>query len=221
MKLSGVPATNQLNCITSYIEIDGTHDNAFTPTEQASTTNSGTAVTIVDAPGADSIYLQLKSVSIVNIDTAAVTLTIQLNDTATSVISLFVVTLEVGDNLQYIDTDGFRVLDKNGKVKTFGRMDGSDGQLANAKGTIYTATFPCKIKGITLVSSDNGTYTVNLYVNRAGTSRRIIPKDKSLSDDLQYPPIADIYHFLDTGDLIEGDASSATKVDYLVSVEGL
>ncbi len=90
----------------------------------------------------------------------------------------------------------------------------SNGQLASSKGTIYTATATVILNTITLVNSDASTRTVNLYVKTA-TSRRIIPKDTSLvaGASLIYGDTLS----LNSGDLVEGDASAATVVDYVVS----
>lgn len=59
----------------------------------------------------------------------------------------------------------------------------ADGQLAGAKGTIYTTpgSTTAIIKSIILVNTDSSARTVNLYVQRDGSnSRRIIPEDLSL-----------------------------------------
>ena len=59
----------------------------------------------------------------------------------------------------------------------------ADGQLAAAKGTLYTtpASTTTIVKSITLVNTDSSARTVNLYVQRDGTnSRRIIPEALSL-----------------------------------------
>ena len=94
----------------------------------------------------------------------------------------------------------------------------ADGQLAVAKATLYTTPASTKaiVRSIVLVNSDAVTRTVNVYVQRDGTnSRRILPKDLSLT--------AGAAHFFDTittleaADLIEGDASAASVVDYTIS----
>lgn len=208
----------------SYVEIDGPNNNAFSGISGIGSTNGNTAVTLIDASAGDGVINQLKSFSLVNEDNAPIAVTIRVNDTATIITDLIYVVLQVNDNLQYIDTRGFFVIDNNGNEKLVlaqPTLSGSDGQLPNAKGTLYTATGNERLIGITLVNSDNGAYTVNLYLNRSGTSRRIIPKDKPLPDELEFPPIANIKHTLNVGDLVEGDASSANKVDYVISTEKL
>jgi hypothetical protein len=95
----------------------------------------------------------------------------------------------------------------------------ADGQLANSKGTIYTTPALTQAivphKGLSLVNSDSSARTVNLYVNRSGTSRRVIPKDMSLGAGERF--VLDQVLTLEAGDLIEGDASAATVVDYVIS----
>lgn len=92
-----------------------------------------------------------------------------------------------------------------------------DGQLAAVKGTLYTtpASTQTIVKSITLVNTDASARTVNLYVNATGTSRRIIPKDLSLGAGESY--VFNEVLTLEAADLIEGDASAATVVDYVIS----
>lgn len=93
----------------------------------------------------------------------------------------------------------------------------ADGQLANSKGTIYTtpASTQVVVKNIILVNTDTSARTVNLYVKPGATSRRIIPKDLSLAAGAQFVMSDEIT--LEAADLIEGDASAATVVDYVIN----
>jgi hypothetical protein len=93
----------------------------------------------------------------------------------------------------------------------------ADGQLAATKGTLYTTPGSTQtiVKSITLVNTDSSARTVNLYVNASGTSRRIIPKDMSLAIGAQFT--LDHVITLEAADLIEGDASAATVVDFVIS----
>ena len=94
----------------------------------------------------------------------------------------------------------------------------ADGQLAAAKVALYTvaANTQAIIKTITLVNTDTSTRTVNLYICvSGGTSRRIIPKDMSLG--AAYCLIFDDELTLEAADKIEGDASVARKVDYVIN----
>lgn len=93
----------------------------------------------------------------------------------------------------------------------------ANGQLAATKGTLYTtpALTQTIVKSITLVNTDASARTVNLYVNATGTSRRIIPKDLSLGAGESY--VVNDVITLEAADLIEGDASAALVVDYVIS----
>lgn len=95
----------------------------------------------------------------------------------------------------------------------------ADGQLAAAKGTLYTVPGATQAivpqNGISLVNTDAAARTMNLYVNRGGTSRRIIPKDMSLAaGEAYYVPLRIT---LEAADLIEGDASVANVVDFTIN----
>jgi hypothetical protein len=93
----------------------------------------------------------------------------------------------------------------------------ADGQLAGAKGTLYTVPGATQaiIKTITLVNTSASAVTTNLYAKPGATSRRIIPKDLSIPAGGTY--IHDVVLTLETGDLIEGDASTAAVIDYSIS----
>lgn len=90
------------------------------------------------------------------------------------------------------------------------------GQLANSKTTIYTvpASTSTIVKTITLVNTNTTTENVNLYIYRATASRRIIPQNMNLvAGNLV---IYDDELCLEAGDLIEGDTTTASKVDYSI-----
>ena len=94
----------------------------------------------------------------------------------------------------------------------------ADGQLANSKGTIYTtpASTETIIKSIILVNTNTSSETVNLYFKASGgTSRRLIPKNTSLpaSNSL----IMDDLVTLEAADILEGDTTTASKVDFVIS----
>lgn len=96
----------------------------------------------------------------------------------------------------------------------------ADGQLPNAKGTLYTcpASTIAHVSHIILCNATAGAITVNLYVKRSGsTSRRIYTKDASLAGGAYVKlPGEDTAYRLSAGDVIEGDASAATSVDYFI-----
>lgn len=94
-----------------------------------------------------------------------------------------------------------------------------NGQLANSKGTIYTvpASTDTIVRSIILVNTNTTTESVNLYFcANGGTSRRLIPKDTQLAAG--YSLVLDVPITMGTaGDLIEGDTTTAAKVDYTIS----
>src|SRR3990167_9499841 len=112
--LAGAVAANELPVVVGFADVTTT---AFTPGEQNSTTNGGTAVDICAAPAA-STQRVVKDINVYNEDSAAVTATVRLNDNATIRI-LRKVALAVGDTLKYGDK-GWQVIDSNGNEKTTG-----------------------------------------------------------------------------------------------------
>lgn len=96
----------------------------------------------------------------------------------------------------------------------------ADGQLANSKGTIYTAAEAVRVTFMSVVPTSS-TRTINIYVKRSGSSsRRIVRKDYSVAAGTELiviGPTGLIDHLpLSSGDLIEGDASAATEVDFTI-----
>ena len=94
----------------------------------------------------------------------------------------------------------------------------ADGQLPNSKGTLYTvpAATQTIINRITLVNTNSSGETVNLYFKASGgTSRRIIPKNYTLAVDALF--IMDDAITMEAADVIEGDTTTAAKVDFVVS----
>ena len=93
-----------------------------------------------------------------------------------------------------------------------------DGQLATSKGTLYTAPTSTQaiIKKVTLVNTSSGTVKVNLYFKASGgTSRRTIPKDIELAGGNLL--VVDDEQTLEAADILEGDATSGTTIDYSIS----
>jgi len=95
----------------------------------------------------------------------------------------------------------------------------ADGQLPAAKGTLYTTpALTYVLVTITLTATGAAARQVNLYLKRsASSSRRIMPKDMTMDPgDTAYIDHEGRPHALSPGDLIEGDASAATEVDYTI-----
>jgi hypothetical protein len=98
----------------------------------------------------------------------------------------------------------------------------ADGQLPGTKGTLYEVPVGQRMHATFFrVSNTSGSnaYTFNIYVKRAGggTSRRIIGADKPMAASEEYDVLEDGRTFrLSAGDVIEGDASTADVLDYLI-----
>lgn len=110
--LAGAVTTNQLSFLASWSDSSTAgYLGGATP----GLTNSGTAVTMVAAPAAGAVR-DVDCVDVVNLDTAAATVTIRYNDNGT-LYSLFKATLAVGDQLTYTHGQGWKVLDTSGSIK--------------------------------------------------------------------------------------------------------
>jgi hypothetical protein len=94
----------------------------------------------------------------------------------------------------------------------------ANGQLPASKGTIYSVQSDAEVHArVKLTNTANSAIKVNLYTKNSattGTSRRIIPKDMEL---LAQATFTSNYEELEGGNLIEGDAGTASFVDYVVS----
>jgi hypothetical protein len=115
--LGGTPATNQLVFTTFYID----HTSAAaTPGSSDGLTNGATAVALVAAPAA-STQRQVKSIHVFNLDTAAATVIIQLNNNST-LRRIVRITLQPNETLIYMQDAGWQVLDIYGMVKIGGSV---------------------------------------------------------------------------------------------------
>lgn len=94
----------------------------------------------------------------------------------------------------------------------------ADGQLPAAKATLYTvpALTTTLVLNIVLVNVTAGAITVNLYKKKSGgASRRII--DQALSIAANGSVRMKGGFTLEAGAVLEGDASAATSIDYVIS----
>lgn len=95
----------------------------------------------------------------------------------------------------------------------------ADGQLASSTGDLYTAPTATQtvVESIKLVNTDTSARTVNLYLlPNGGTARRIVSKDLSLAAGYSVEAL-DKPVTLSAGDKIQGAASAASVVDYVIS----
>lgn len=94
----------------------------------------------------------------------------------------------------------------------------ADGQLANSKGTIYTvpASTQAIIKSITLVNTNTTTENINLYFKASGgTSRRVVVQDVPIA--AKGLLIMDDEITMEAADTLEGDTTTVSKVDFVIS----
>lgn len=95
----------------------------------------------------------------------------------------------------------------------------ADGQLAAAKGTIYTSPAATQtiVQSIILVNSHSSALVVNIYCKApGGASRRISPKDYSLAVGALME-VLDKPVTLEAADILEGSGGTASLVDYVIS----
>lgn len=108
--LAGAVATTQPSVTASWADMT---PSALVGGASNTVANGATAVDVVAAPAA-STQRQVKYLSIYNGDTASVTVTVQLNNSAT-LVPMYKVTLAVGYTLTYTP-EGWRVTDTNGAL---------------------------------------------------------------------------------------------------------
>ena len=91
----------------------------------------------------------------------------------------------------------------------------ADGQLPSSKGTLYTvpADTSVYLSKVTIFNTNIATQIVKLYINSSGTSRQLF----HIAELEQYENIVyDGGVILETGDLLEGETTTASVVDYLI-----
>jgi hypothetical protein len=90
----------------------------YTPSKQVSQTNNVTAATILSAP-ASTYQSIVHFLNVYNADTASVTVTVRLKDTALAPTTyiLHKVTLLTLEHLTYTHAGGWRSMDANGSLK--------------------------------------------------------------------------------------------------------
>lgn len=93
-----------------------------------------------------------------------------------------------------------------------------NGQLDSSTTVLYTVPtgMEAVVLNIVLVNTDSSARTVNLYYKRSGgTRRRIVSKDSTLDAGFTLEKTAKVT--MQADDTIEGDASAAAVVDYVIS----
>ena len=117
--LGGAAATTNPDFTAHYVDVTST---TFVPGNNHGVTNGTTPATAAAAPGS-STQRQIKLLTVYNVDTASVTLTVQANFNGT-VRKLWVGTLASGEAMLYTDTLGFEVMSTSGARKLTGPSQG-------------------------------------------------------------------------------------------------
>lgn len=95
------------------------------------------------------------------------------------------------------------------------------GQLSNTPDSaLYTvpASTTALILKLTYCETSGADISVNAYVRKSGTSRRIMDKDYNLPSNESRDISNAQKHILETGDSIRGDASTGSVVDWVLSI---
>jgi hypothetical protein len=116
VKLAGVVATTELPFVVGYAEMNTATGALTAQSENDGVTTGATAVVVIAAPGGANLTRKLDFFSLVNVDTAPVTATIQVNNNGTKRI-VFQATLAVGDQIAFVDVGDWVVFDVNGAIK--------------------------------------------------------------------------------------------------------
>ena len=164
--MSGAPATTNPDFVTAYSDDNGT---TFVEGSSDGALNGTSQVTLVSAPAASTRRL-IKTIYVENRDTAAVTITVTLNN-ASTLRNIAKVTLQVGDTWS---TDG--TTDTNGNLKTISSpvnlATGVAGILPVANGGTNASTASItsfnNITGYT-ASGATGTTSTNLVFSTSPT----------------------------------------------------
>ena len=98
---------------------------------------------------------------------------------------------------------------------TFTAKSLADGQVATSAGAIYTATATTYVKQVTFFNTNAADQTILVYINRAGTDRKIrrFVLAQNESADLLDGAQSII---LENGDIIKAETTTTTAVDYVV-----
>lgn len=92
----------------------------------------------------------------------------------------------------------------------------ADGQLANSKGTIYTSVGKTVVTDLRVFNTAVTTETVALYIKRSGSSSRQFFRAVLAQNEFAAFEASENVT-LSSGDLIEGDTTNASAVNYLIT----
>jgi hypothetical protein len=116
--LAGAVAANQAVLFAAFVDINAATFAATAAGNSNGLTTSTTAVSWIASPAAGNVR-QAKYLSLYNADTAAITVTVRIND-GTNMRTLLKVPLAAGDRLEYTDGRGFNVTTASGTSSSVG-----------------------------------------------------------------------------------------------------
>jgi len=95
----------------------------------------------------------------------------------------------------------------------------ADGQLPNAKGTLYTVPSNTRaaIKFLSVFNNNSTAETVVIYLKRSGSTSRVIWRRALAANEGAYVIGQDEAVALSAADIIEGVTTTASQVDYFIS----
>ena len=160
VKLGGAAATTEPTVTVCY-SLKNPNSDTYVGAPDFTQTTGATAIALVAGPGGVSI-LDIDYLSMPNLDTAAITATLQINDN-TVIRPLFKVLMAIGDCVIYPHAHGGAVLDSNGNLKSAaGGITGiAGGGTGQATATLaFNALAPTTTQGDTI--HHNGTNNVRL-----------------------------------------------------------
>lgn len=160
--LAGAVTTNELPFDSSYADLAQVNFAMTGLGANDGVSNGATAVTVVAAPAAGTSR-QVKYLSVMNKDTVAATVTVQLNNAA-SLRQLVTRTLEPGETLQYLD--GWSVL----SAPFVGQELGQVRENSTSAVSVYAASSLTKITSIVLCNQSGASSSFSLYLDSDGTT---------------------------------------------------
>jgi hypothetical protein len=174
IKLAGAAATTELPWIAGYTDVDQTALTVTAMSETDGVTTGATPVVAAAAPGAG-ITRRLTDLSVTNVDTAAVLLTVQVDNAATKRIN-WRGTLAVGDVLTFSEKSGFLVTDTNGSAKTMlggiipaANFPALTGDVTTTQGSLVTTIGAAKVTNAMLAGSIAASKLVGTDIATVGT----------------------------------------------------
>lgn len=108
LTLAATVATNQLDFVASFIDVDENDITADNLETVSGVSNNTTAVTVVGSP-ASGIVRQIKSVTVNNLDTAVADVIIRLNDNG-AIRKIVKQSVAIDGTLQFIDAEGWSLV---------------------------------------------------------------------------------------------------------------